>query len=158
MSSSEYRRQSENKKEAKEKTNVKEEKEKEEPCDKCEGSFPASHYPPAPGLEEQVPDDLPRQESQEQPQEDEWFCLRCDNSPCLFIQWQKELQEVTIKAKRYHMYCHMSQKLHGHLGKGNCRPLYGCFQQGLMDLFPSEEYMGFKPSPFQSGPRGDGED
>jgi hypothetical protein len=63
--------------------------------------------------------------------------------------------EVTNKAKWYHMYRHMSRKLHGPLGKGNHRPLLGCFQQGLRDLFPSEEYTGFKSSPFESGSRGD---
>jgi hypothetical protein len=53
------------------------------------------------------------------------------------------------------MYRHMTRRLHGQLGKGNRRPLPKCFTQGLRELFPSDDYVGFKPSPFESGPRGD---
>jgi hypothetical protein len=140
-----------------------EEAKEEEPWDECEGSFPDSHYPPPPNLEEQIPNDLPQEENQEQPPEDEWFCLHCENSPCLFIQWQEELErhfdimypEVTNKAKRYHIYRHIfyffTFKLHAWplFGQGQSKgqkPLPGCFQQGPRDLFPSEDYTGFKPS------------
>jgi hypothetical protein len=51
------------------------------------------------------------------------------------------------------MYRHMTRRLHGQLGKGNRRPLPKCFTQGLRELFPSDDYVGFKPSPFESGPR-----
>jgi hypothetical protein len=61
-----------------------------------------------PNLYEQIPDDLPPAEEQEPPPEDEWCCSNCGNSPCLFLQWQEELEriidimypKVTIKAKR----------------------------------------------------------
>jgi DNA-directed RNA polymerase subunit M/transcription elongation factor TFIIS len=133
------------------------------PWDQCEGAFPDSCYPTPPSLEEQEPDDLPRQENQEPPAEDEWHCPVCKNSPCLFLQYQDEVErqvdimypEVTNKQKRYHMYRHMSRRLHGHLGKGKRKPLPECFTRGLRELFPSEDYVGFKPSPFESGPRGD---
>jgi hypothetical protein len=79
------------------------------------------------------------------------------------MQWQEELErivdtiypKVTNYEKRFHMYHHMPRQLHGLLGKGNCKPLPGCFEQGLRELFPSEEYMGLKPNPFGSGPHGD---
>ncbi len=111
----------------------------------------------------QVPEDLPREENQEPPPEDEWDYAIGNNSPCLFVQYQDELERhvdimypaVTNKQKRYHMYRHMLQGLHGHLGKGKRKPLPGCFTQGLRELFPSEDYVGFKPSPFESGPHGD---
>jgi hypothetical protein len=134
-----------------------------EPWDQCAGSFPDSVYPTPPVLEEQVPEDLPKEENEEPPAEDEWHCPVCMNSPCLFLQYQDELErhvdimypEVTNKQKRYHMYRHMSRRLHGHLGKGKRKPLPECFTTGLRELFPSEDYVGFKPSPFESGPRGD---
>ena len=155
-------RDKEAKVEAKEETKE-EETEVEQPYDVCEGSFPDSHYPPPPILEEEMPDDLPQEENEETPTEDEWLCLLCGKSPCLFLQWQEELErvvdimypEVTNKAKRYHMYRHMSRQLHGPSGKHNRKPLPICFSNGLRDLFPSKDYVGFQPSPFQSGPRGD---
>jgi hypothetical protein len=150
--------------ENKEEEETKEVSKEEEPWDQCEGSFPVTCYPTPPRLEEQVPDDLPREENQEPPAEDEWFFPVCKNLLCLFLQYQDKLErhvdimypEVTNKQKRYHiMYCHMSRRLLGHLGKGKRRPLPECFTQGLRELFPSEDYVGFKPSPFESGPRGD---
>ena len=173
MMSSEHRRQSgqeedeeDSKKEKKE--DFKEERQEykedsKEPWAKCAGAFPDSEYPTPPVLEEQVPEDLPKEENEEPPAEDEWHCPACMNSPCLFLQYQDELErhvdimypEVTNKQKRYHMYRHMSRRLHGHLGKGKRKPLPECFTRGLRELFPSEDYVGFKPSPFESGPRGD---
>ena len=87
----------------------------------------------------------------------------CAKSPCVFLEWQEELErhvdimypEVSNKAKRYHMYRHMLRKLHGHMGKGKRKRLPSCILQGLRDLFPSEEYVGFKPDPLKSGARGE---
>jgi hypothetical protein len=92
------------------------EAQEEEPWDACEGCFPNSCFPPSPVLEEQIPDNLPREENEEPPAEDEWFFPVCKNSPCLFLQHQDELEHqvdimyplVTNKQKRYHMYRHMS--------------------------------------------------
>jgi hypothetical protein len=71
--------------ENKEEEETKEVSKEEEPWDQCEGSFPVTCYPTPPRLEEQVPDDLPREENQEPPAEDEWHCAICNNSPCLFL-------------------------------------------------------------------------
>jgi hypothetical protein len=117
--------------------------------------------PPFP--EEQEPNDLSYVEEQEPPPEDDWFCPHCSHSPCSFLQWQGELErimdvmypEATNKQKRYHMYRHITRKLHGSLGKGNCRPLPWCFGQGMRGLFPLEQYTDIKPNPFQSGSLGD---
>jgi DNA-directed RNA polymerase subunit M/transcription elongation factor TFIIS len=95
--------------------------------------------------------------------EDEWLCPTCNHSPCSFVQWQEELErivdlmhpEATNKSKRYHMYKHIIRRLHGTLGKGNRKEVPVCFSQGLADLYPSEYYTGYKPNPFESGPRGD---
>jgi hypothetical protein len=113
-----------------------------------------SDYPTPPFLKEQCPDNLPRQVDQDEP-EDDWYCQHCDNSPCAFVQWQDELEgivegmdpEASNKSKRYHMYQHLSRRLHGCLGKGNRRPLPLCLGQGMRDLYPSESYTGYKPSP-----------
>ena len=130
--------------------------------DKCEGAFNDSCYPVPPVLEEEEPDDLPRAEVQEEPQEMHW-CPACKKSPCVFLEWQEELErcvdlmapEVTNKSKRYHMYRHMSRRLNGQMGKGNRKQLPQCFERGLRELYPSEEYSGFKANSFDSGPRGD---
>jgi hypothetical protein len=111
-------------------------------------------YPTPPFLEEQCPDDLPRQVDQDEP-EDDWYCEHCDNSPCAFVQWQEELEGIveamdpgaSNKSKRFHLYQHLSHRLHGCLGKGNRRPLPLCLGQGMRDLYPSEAYTGYKPSP-----------
>jgi hypothetical protein len=66
--------------------------ESKEPWDQCVGSFPDSHYSNPPVLEEQVPEDLPKEENEERPAEDEWHCQACSNSPCLFLQYQDELE------------------------------------------------------------------
>ncbi len=52
------------------------------PWDQCSGCFPDSHYPNPPVLEEQVPEDLPKEENEEPPAKDEWHCPVCSNSPC----------------------------------------------------------------------------
>jgi hypothetical protein len=94
---------------------------------------------PAPDLQTLpfwIPDNLPHAEDQEMPAEDDWFCPCCAHSPCSFLQWQEELEqivdimypEVSNKQKCYHMYRHITRKLHGHLRKGNCKSLPGCFQ------------------------------
>jgi hypothetical protein len=138
------------------------EEERMEIFDECRGVFPDSCYPDPPFLEKQVPEDHPVQESQEQ-QEEAGYCDICGHSTCQFLQWQDELErhvdimypEVTNKAKRYHMYRHMSRQLNGPLGKGKRKPLPTCLEQGIKDLFPSKDYIGFKYCPFESGPRGD---
>ena len=106
----------------------------------------------SPNLDDDIPDGLNPSEEQEPPPEDPWYCPRCGNSPCLFLQWQEELESIvdimyaenTNKSKRYHMYRHIAHKYHGPMGKGQRAPLPGCCEQGLKDLFPSKEYTGFK--------------
>jgi hypothetical protein len=103
--------------------------------------------------EDEEPADTTRAENQETP-DDEWLCPACRNSPCEFLQSQQELERIvdcmapdtSAKAKRFHAYQFMSRKLHGQLGKKNRVPLPPCCQQGLRDLFPSEDgkYTGFK--------------
>ena len=137
----------------------------EETVNVLDGDFPNSQYPTPPVLEEQVPDDLLRPEEDLKPpdEEEKWKCPNCSHSPCSLLQWQDKLErvvdlmapEVTNKEKRYHMYRHCTRRLHGRLGKGNCKPLPQCFQQGLKELYPSEEYTGFKPNAFESGKHGD---
>jgi hypothetical protein len=153
----------------KDKEEPKKEEEKEEERveveDECEGRFPDSEYPKPPFLEvleEQEPSDSPSSVDEVE-YVDQWLCPACNNSPCQFLQYQEELErivdclypEVTNKTKRYHMYRHMSRRLHGPLGKGVRRKLPVCFTQGLSELFPSADYVGFKPNPFSSGGRGD---
>lgn len=128
----------------KDKEEPKKEEEKEEERveveDVCEGSFPDSEYPQPPFLEV-----LEEQETDDSPPSvdgvdgvacvDQWLCPACNNSPCQFLQYQEELErivdclypEVTNKTKRYHMYRHMSCRLHGPLGKGVRRKLPVCF-------------------------------
>jgi hypothetical protein len=141
---------------------AKKEAEEEPWDDEREGSFPHSVYPPPPVLEEEVRDDHPRQEDQEEPTEDEWYCPHCRKSPCLFLQWEEELDrhvdimypEVSNVAKWFHMYHHMSHQLHGPLRKGERKKLLGCFETGLRAMFPIDWYVGFKLIPFiTSGPR-----
>jgi hypothetical protein len=105
-----------------------------------------------------VPEDLSCAEEQEPPSKDEWLFPHCLHWPCSFLWWQEELErlvdimypEVSNKEKWYHMYKHIICKLHGPLGKGNCRPLPWCFWQGMRDLYPFEYYTGYKPNPFKS--------
>jgi hypothetical protein len=106
-----------------------EEQDKEELYDECEGSYPDLEYPPPAVLKEQVPDDLPCQEDQET-LPDEWYFPLCGKSPCLFLQWEEELDQivdfmypkVSNVVKRFHMYRHMTHKLHGPLRKGDVNP------------------------------------
>jgi hypothetical protein len=96
-------------------TKLEEEEAKEEPEEECKGAFPNEEYPQPPDLEEHTPNDLPPAEKQEPPSEDQGYCPHCGNSPCLFLQWQEELEpiidimysKVTNKAKRFYMYWHM---------------------------------------------------
>ena len=145
---------------SKEDVEVEEEDQKSVPLDVCAGSFTDTQYPTPPFLDEQEPDDLPRPEEDLEPEDTiTHWCPMCAKSPCVFLEWQEELErpvnimypEVSNKAKRYHMYLHMSAKLDGHMGKGKCLP--SCVSQGLRDLFPSEEYVGFKPDHYESGAR-----
>jgi hypothetical protein len=100
-----------------------EETKEEEPWEECKGSFPDSCYPtPPPNFEERMPDNMPPTEEEEP--KDEWYCPHCRSSPCVFLQYQNELErqvnimypEVTNKQKRYHVYRHMSRRLYSHLG------------------------------------------
>jgi hypothetical protein len=108
-----------------------------------------------PFLESQIPDDLPRQEDQDEPPpEDEWECPSCKMSPCLFIQAQEEVErvvsfmapETSNVSKRFHLYRHWTMKLHGRLAKHDRRRLPECFELGLRELYPSGEYRGYQPS------------
>jgi hypothetical protein len=108
--------------------------------------------------EEELPDNPPFVE-EEEPPEDAWFCPNCSDSPCQFLQWQEELEccvsvitpDLTNKEKRFRLYCHVSRRRHGMLGKGNRRPLPSWIEQGMRDLYPSEKYTGYKSS-YNSGP------
>jgi hypothetical protein len=123
-----------------------EETDGEDVYDVCEG-FPDSHYPTPPVIDNQIPDDLPRQTDQEPPP-DAWSCTACGKSPCQFVQWQEELEtivsilhpEASNVSKRFHMYRHMSRKLHGPLAKGERKRLPECFEHGLRELYPSGVY------------------
>jgi hypothetical protein len=170
MSSSKHRRES-SEDDAEEETAWEEEFEvegvkegpEEAPVDLCEGCMSDRNYPEPPVIEEEAPDDLTRAENQDEPKEDPWLCPACNHSPCSFLQYQEELEricdimypEVSNKVKRYHMYKHMTRRLHGQLAKHERKELPPCMSQGLKDLFPSESYTGFKPSPYESGQRGD---
>jgi hypothetical protein len=110
---------------------------------------------PPPVLEEQAPGDLPVQEEQDppsDPEEEYWHCIVCLGRPCFFRQWQQEMEriveilhpETSNKSKRYHMYRHMSRRLHGPMGFRNRKPLPSCFQQGMKELYPSDTYTGYK--------------
>jgi hypothetical protein len=150
------------KKEVKEKA-IKEEVEeisdREDIIDFCEG-YPDSCYPIPPVVDEVMPDDHVIQVDQEPPPEDEWYCETCGKSPCQFVQWQEELEtcvcimhpEASNVAKRFHMYRHMSRKLHGPLKKGERKRLPECFETGLRALYPSGKYKGYNPGPFDCGP------
>jgi hypothetical protein len=121
-----------------------------------DGPFPDDQYPTAPEWDDQDPDDV-----QQEPPIDSTYCHICLQTHCLFLQWQEDLEasveimypEETNRAKRYHMYRRMSRELNGHLGKGNRKPLPGCFTQGLRDLYPEGE--GKKCTGFKH-PRDDG--
>jgi hypothetical protein len=58
--------------------------------------------------------------------------------------------KVSNVAKWFHMYHHMSQQLHGPLNKGERKKLLGCFETGLRAMFPSDWYVGFKPTRLQA--------
>jgi hypothetical protein len=106
--------------------------------------------PPSPEWDDQDADDVPQE-----PPVDPTYCRFCLHTPCLFLQWQDELErcveimhpDESNKAKRYHMYRRMTREFNGHLGKGSRKPLPDCFVQGLRDLYPEREqldYTGFK--------------
>jgi hypothetical protein len=110
--------------------------------------------------EEEAPHNLPHAEEQEPP-EDWWFCPHCSELPCQFLQWQEELERIvditnpdlTNKEKRYQLYCHVSCPRNGPMGKGNCRPLLSCSQQGMRYLYPSKKYTGYKSADNQQWTR-----
>ena len=131
---------------------TKEEQEEEDMrkgIDKLEGSFAENDYPAAPEWDDRPAEDLPQE-----PPVDLFYCAHCLKTPCVFLQYQDEMERVveimcpeeTNKVKRYHMYRRMSRELHGPLGKGCCKPLPKCFVQGFRDLYPDEEdkYTGFR--------------
>jgi hypothetical protein len=109
--------------------------------------------------DEQHPDNV-----QQEPPVDVMYCQYCLITPCLFLQWQEEIErtdallypEQNNSAKRFMFYRIMTKELYGHLGKGIRKPLPCCFVQGARDLYPNDEaegtYTGFKP-----GPSGDGD-
>jgi RNA polymerase subunit RPABC4/transcription elongation factor Spt4 len=127
---------------------------REDILDVCEG-YPDSVYPTPLVIEDQIPDDHPLQVNQELPPEDEWYCQACGKPRCQFVQWQEELEtivsimhpEASNVAKRFHMYRHMSHKLHGPLAKGERKRLPECFENGLRELYPSGKYKGYNPGP-----------
>ncbi len=107
--------------------------------------------PTSPEWDDQDPDDV-----QQEPPVDPMYCQFCLITPCLFLQWQEEVERdealmypaETNKAKRFIFYRRMTRRLYGHLGKGIHKPLPHCFVQGARDLYPNGEaegvYTGFK--------------
>jgi rubredoxin len=104
--------------------------------------------------ESQEPEDLPPAENPAEPDEDDWLCPACGSSPCEFIQAQEEMERVVSimavdasqASKRFHTYRFMTCQLHGQLSSKQRIPLPPCCQQGIADLFPSEDgnYRGFR--------------
>jgi hypothetical protein len=134
----------------------------EEETDKIEeeGPFPDGQYLSAPEWDDQDPEDV-----QQEPPVDPTYCRFCLRTPCLFLQWQDELErcveimypeEMNRAKKRYHMYRRMSRELHGHLGEGTHKALPGCFVQGLRDLYPEGKAMGYTGFKHAGDGNGDG--
>jgi class 3 adenylate cyclase len=135
-----------------------ENKKKGEPKVKKEEEEP--YNPPAPEWDEQDPDNI-----EQEPPVDPLYCQFCLYTPCLFLQWQEDIEQAerlmypdkTNRAKRFIFYRRMTRELYGHLGKGVRKPLPRCFVQGARDLYPNGEaedvYTGFK-----RGPGGDGDE
>jgi hypothetical protein len=133
--------------ETKKSESVLQEEEEEEP-----------YSPPALKREERHPNN-----NQQQPPVDAMYCGFCLITPCLFLQWQKDIErseahmdpEETNRLKRFNFYRRMRRELYGHLGKGVCKPLPHCFVQEARELYPNNKaedvYTGLK-----RGPGGDG--
>jgi hypothetical protein len=106
---------------------------------------------------EEAPNNQPCAEEEEHP-EDGWFCPKCLESPCQFIQWHQELERIVDvmnpdlfnKQKRFQWYQHVSHCRNGPMGKGNRRQLPSCFE-GMRDLYLSIEDTGYKTG-YGSGP------
>jgi hypothetical protein len=107
-------------------------------------------YPSAPEWDDQDPEDI-----EQEPPVDPTYCRFCLFTPCLFLQWQEDIEQAerlmypneTNRAKRFIFYRRMARELYGHLGKGVRKPLPRCFVQGARDLYPEDEavdYTGFK--------------
>jgi hypothetical protein len=85
------------------------------------------------------------------------YCGYCFITPCLFIQWQEEIERTEAlldtgennRVRRFRFYRNMTRELYGHLGKGVQKPLPRCFVQGARNLYPNNTaegtYTGFKP-------------
>jgi hypothetical protein len=121
----------------------------EEAVDELEGCYGDNCYPAPVEWDDRPNEDLPQE-----PPVDPMYCRLCLKTPCVFLQYQDELERVveimypeeSNRTKRYHMYRRMSRELHGPLGKGRRKPLPKCFVQGFRDLYPDEadNYTGFR--------------
>jgi HD-GYP domain-containing protein (c-di-GMP phosphodiesterase class II) len=106
------------------------------------------------GCQDQECDDRDADDLPEEPPIDWMYCSYCLQTPCVFLQYQDEMERIvevmyqqeSNRTKRYHLYRRMSQELHGPLGKGCRKPLPKCFVQGFRDLYPDEadNYTGFR--------------
>jgi hypothetical protein len=92
-----------------------------------------SYYPPALEWDEQDPDNI-----QQEPPVDAMYCAGyCLITPCLFIQWQEEIERTDAlldpgennRVRWFRFYRNMTREIYGHLGKGIGKPLPGCFVQ-----------------------------
>jgi hypothetical protein len=92
-----------------------------------------SYYPPALEWDEQDPDDI-----QQEPPVDAMYCAGyCLITPCLFIQWQEEIERTDAlldpgennRVRWFRFYRNMTREIYGHLGKGIGKPLPRCFVQ-----------------------------
>jgi hypothetical protein len=139
-----------------EKTAIRGMKKKSEPVVQKEEEEP--YYPPVLEWDNQHPDDI-----QQEPPVDHMYCQLCLITPCLFLQWQEDIErleallypEETNRAKRYIFYRRMTRELYGHLGKGIQKPFPCCFVQGARDLYPNGEAEGVYTR-IKCGPGGDG--
>jgi hypothetical protein len=130
-----------------------EEEEKDQPEEQ------PSYYPLVLEWDEQGPDDV-----QQEPPVDVMYCGYCLITPCLFIQWQEEIERTDAlldpgennRARRFRFYGNMTRELYGHLGKGIQKPLPCCFVQGARDFYPNDEAEGTYYTGFKPGPNGDG--
>jgi hypothetical protein len=135
-----------------------EHKQEDEPQVMTDDEEEEPYSPPALEWDEQDPNEV-----QQEPPVDPLYCRFCLSTPCLFLQWQEEMEQSerlmypykTNRAKRLIFYQRVPRELNGHLGRGARKPLPHCFVQGARDLYPNgvadDVYTGFKRGPGGAG-------
>ena len=82
-------------------------------------------------------------------------CVWCEKKPCVLKQEKDSLAEIAVygqstgadmKEIRFRMYRHVTQVIHGYLGRGERRRLPKCCEEGIKDMFSDEgeEHVGYK--------------